>query len=270
MEEIKNLLINVQQELKKQKQDMTEMKEDIKNTINNNINEKFKNLEIKNEVIEKKLEEQAKKINILERQIRRKNLVLFGATETEKSYEDLEKIIITIINTYFKVSCDNNNIESVRRLGKKGDKPRPVVITFTTMGLKIKIQTNKKSLQNTQYYIKEDYPLEVLNKRRELQTQLLKEKEAGHTAYIKYDQLIVLHNNKNSTNNQLNKRNLSESPELPNHSSQTVQHNNRQPLKKNKASNMKDYIIQKPKQFYTKTDTADNRTMITSPSNNLA
>lgn len=259
----------MQQDIKQQKQEMIEMKEDIKNTINNNINEKFKSLELKHESIETKLEEQTKKINILERQIRRKNLVLFGVEETEKSYEELEKVISTIINTYCKVSCDNNNIEAVRRLGKKGEKPRPVVITFTTMGLKIKIQTNKKFLQNTHYYLKEDYPLEVLNKRRELQTQLQKEKEAGHTAFIKYDQLIVLHKNENSARNQPNKRNLSESPELPNHNSQTAQHNNRQPSKKNKASNMKDYLIQKPKLVLTNTDTADSFTKTTSPSENL-
>ncbi|KAF9414412.1 hypothetical protein HW555_007666 [Spodoptera exigua] len=45
-------------------------------------------------------------------------------------------------------------------------------------------------------YFSEDYPKEVLNKRKELQAQLQKEKEAGKTAFIKYDKLIVLDNNK--------------------------------------------------------------------------
>lgn len=258
----------MQQELKQHKQDMLDMKEDIKNTINSNINEKFKNLELKNDFFEKKLEQQNKKINNLERHIRRKNLVLFGVEDKEKSYEELVNIIITIINTYFKVSCDKNNIEAVRRVGKKGEKPRPVIITFTTMGLKIEIQKNKKALQDTQYYIKEDYPIEVLNKRRELQSQLQKEKEAGNTAFIKYDTLIVLQNNKNSTSNQLNKRNLSESPEIT-HSDQPTNNVTRQPSKKNKLANLKDYVIQKPKLALPQTDSSNKYSKITSQSNTV-
>lgn len=269
MVEIKSMLMNMPRDLKQHKQDMVDMKEDIKNTIHNNINEKFQSLELKNEFLETKLEEQNKQIFILERHITRKNLVLFGVEDKEKSYEELENTIITIINTYFKVPCDNSNIEAVRRVGKKGEKPRPVIITFTTMGLKIKVEINKKSLQNTQYYIKEDYPIQVLNKRRELQVQLQIEKQAANTSFIKYNKLIVLQNNKKSTSNQVNKRNLSESPEITSPSGLPVSSDTRQPPKKNKVSNMKEYITQKPKLVLTQTDTSNKYSKITSHSNNV-
>lgn len=68
----------MQQDIKQQKHDMLEMKEDIKSTIITSLNEKFNNLELKNELLEKKIEDQTNKINNLERQLRRKNLVLFG------------------------------------------------------------------------------------------------------------------------------------------------------------------------------------------------
>lgn len=45
----------MQQDIKQQKQDMLEMKEDIKGTIINNLNEKFNNLELKNELLEKNI-----------------------------------------------------------------------------------------------------------------------------------------------------------------------------------------------------------------------
>ncbi|KOB68171.1 Transmembrane protein [Operophtera brumata] len=78
------------------------------------------------------------------------------------------------------------NIEAVRRLGRRdGGKTRPIVMTLLTMGLKIQIQKNKKKLENTPYYIKEDYPPEILNKRKELQIQLEKEREQGKMAFIK-------------------------------------------------------------------------------------
>ncbi|XP_047519804.1 SUN domain-containing protein 2-like [Pieris napi] len=192
MEEIHQMLLNLQQDIKQQKQDMLDMKEDLKNIIINNIHEKFANLELKNEQLEKTIEEQKVKLNNLERHSRRKNLVMFGVEESENTYFELENIIVNIINNFFEFQCDKNNIELVRRLGKKGDNIRPVVITFNSMSYKINILKKKSCLENTQYYIKEDYPIEVLNRRKELQVQLQKEKEKGYTAFIRYDKLIVL------------------------------------------------------------------------------
>lgn len=242
----------MQQDIKQQKQDMLEMKEDIKGTIINSLNEKFNNLERKYELLEEKTEKQSNKINNLERQCRRKNLILFGAEEIEKSYDELEKMVINIINTYIKISCDTYNIEAVRRLGKKGEKVRPIVITFNTLGFKLKIQKNKHNLQNTYYYLKEDYPIEVLNKRKELQVQLQKEKEAGNTAFIKYDKIIIL-SNKGPPQEQSSKRILSESPEKLHLDNQNVQQTNKQPHKKNKRD-LKNYITQKPKLIFAQTE----------------
>lgn len=248
----------MQQDIKQQKQDILEMKEDIKCTIINSLNEKFNNLELKNELLEKKIEEQTNKINNLDRQFRRKNLILFGVEESEKSYDELERMVINIINTYIKISCDTNNIEAVRRLGKKGEKVRPIVITFNTLGFKLKIQKNKNHLQNTSYYLKEDYPIEILIKRKELQVELQKEKDAGNTAFIKYDKIIIL-NNKQPPHKQSSKRNLSESPETLHPGSQNVQQTSKQPPKKNKG-NLKNYIIQKPKLILAQTETAQRQT----------
>lgn len=252
MDEIKQMLIKMQNDMKQQKQDMEAMKEDIKSAINNNINEKFKILEAKSELLEKQVEEQSAKIKSLERYIRRRNIVIFGIEEREKSYNELEDLIIDIIQTYFKVPCNKCNIETVRRLGRKGEKTRPVVITFTTLGFKITILKNKSCLSSTSYYIKEDFPKDVLIKRRELQTQLVKEREAGNTAFINYDTLILIKNNKEVSRTQVNKRNLSESPESS-HANYPNTHSGKKPTKKNKSTNIKDYVLQKPKLTFPKT-----------------
>ncbi|CAH2108778.1 unnamed protein product [Euphydryas editha] len=261
MDEIKQMLLKMQKDMARQKQDMLNMKEDIKSTINNNINDKFNILDKKNSILEKKIEEQSTKIKSLERRIRQKNLVIFGVEECEKSYHELEDIIINIIKMYFKLSCDRSQIEAIRRLGKKGGNFRPIVITFSTVGFKLKILKNKSYLRNTSYYIKEDYPKEVLNKRKELQAQLHKEREAGNIAFIKYDKLIVLNKNKSNHNQQMGKKNMSESPEIipPHSGGHKPQHESKKPSKKNKASNMRDYIFQKPKPNYTRTDTTQEQ-----------
>lgn len=243
----------MQEEMRQQKEDMRDMKEDIKNTINNNINEKFKYLETKNDFLEAKLETQKKSIDNFERFMRRKNLLIFGVEEREKNYHDLEKMVLDFIKNILNIRCEYNSIESVRRLGKKGEKVRPIVITLLTMGLKIQIQKNKKILENTPYYIKEDFPLEVLNKRKELQVQLEKEREQGRMAIIKYDKLIVLNNRsltveQKETNNQ--KRNLSESPEITETSTNKNQHNKKQPMKINRTNSMKNFVVKKPAFIY--------------------
>ncbi|XP_045453301.1 uncharacterized protein LOC123662503 [Melitaea cinxia] len=192
MEEIKMMLINMQQENRETKSEMLAMKEDITTTIINNLNEKFTYLETKQNLLETKLQQQNTAIKNFDRYLRRKNLILFGVEEQEKSYHDLEKTVIEFINEYFNLQYNNCSIEDVRRLGKKKDAIRPIKITFTTMGLKINILRNKKLLKNTPFYFKEDYPLDILNKRKELLVQLKKEKQLGHKAYIRYDKLIVL------------------------------------------------------------------------------
>lgn len=112
------------------------------------MNDKFLNLEIKNENLEKKLGEQAQQIQNVEKYIRRKNLIFFGIEEQEKSYHDLEKIIINIINKYFDLQYENNIEAGCQKTREKSGKLRPVIVTFSTLGLKLKIQQNQKCLQS--------------------------------------------------------------------------------------------------------------------------
>lgn len=242
----------MQQEIRQSKKEMLEMKEEIKTTIIHNLNEKFANLEEKQDLLETKIQQQNTVIKNFDRHLRRKNLILFGVEEHEKSYHELEKTIIDFINTHFNFQYNNFSIEDVRRLGKNKGTIRPIKITFSTMGLKINILRNKKLLENTPYYLKEDYPLEILNKRKELQEQLKKEKQLGNKAYLSYDKLIVIKDkgqqfSRGHTNT--NKRNLSESPEFIH----TKKHDQKQSYKKNRISNMKDFITQKSKLNYTST-----------------
>lgn len=123
-----------------------------------------------------------------------RNLVFFGIPESEKSYFDLEEIIVKMINEKVEVECFKNEIQHIRRLGKKTDKPRPVIVGFTTYGMKIRILKNKSKLEGTGNYIKEDFSPKILNERKELQEQLKKERENGKNAIIKYNKIIILPN----------------------------------------------------------------------------
>lgn len=252
MEEIKKMLISMQEEMRQQKIDMQDMKDDIKNTINNNVNEKFKQIETKHEQLEKNFEKQKTALDNLERFKRRKNLIIFGVEENENSYYDLEKIILDIIRKSLKIQCEDNCIEYVRRLGKKGQNVRPIVITLLTMGLKIKIQRNKKKLETTSYYIKEDYPIDVLKRRKELQSEVEKERAQGRKAILKYDKLIIINNEDKQKQQTLSiethnkKRSLPESPETLLDPSKCNGPSTSQPKKINRMNNIDNYLLKAP------------------------
>ncbi|XP_045502867.1 uncharacterized protein LOC123699864 [Colias croceus] len=150
------------------------------------------------------------KIDYLEREKRQKNIIAFGIKEDETSSMDLLKTTINLLTSGTAIDLTPSDINKVYRLGKKNlqsDKPRPVLISFLSLWQKEQVIQSKKKIKNV--YIVEDYPKDILDKRKLLQQQLIEEREKGRYAVIKYDKLIV-RDNKNKNENR--KRNRSESP----------------------------------------------------------
>nr|XP_037871059.1 uncharacterized protein LOC119629404 [Bombyx mori] len=109
-------------------------------------------------------------------------------------------------------------------------------MTLTTVGRKIEILKQKKLLKDSNYYIKEDYPQNILEKRRMLQEQVKVERDKGNKAILKYDKIVII--GKQEINNRLvkSKRSL---PTSPQETDNRIDSSPRtQPKKKNKpASN---------------------------------
>lgn len=234
MEEVMNMLKIIQNELNEQKativQSAEKVTEQVTQNIKSTLDEKFKSIDEKYENLKEKLETQEKRLYILEKQSKQRNIVIFGLEESEKLYTDLEKNIQSFINKYFSVGLELRDIQETRRIGKKGEKPRPISVTFTTLGTKIEIFKKRRVLKDTTYYIKEEFPQQVLEKRRELQEQVNTEREKGNFATIKYDKLII--HNKNTDNPNKKKRAL---PISPNSIDLTQEETKAQVHKKNKT-----------------------------------
>ena len=231
MEEILNALKKITIELNDQKQEIREMGRNVTEQVTLNMSRMFEEklllVEKNYENVKDRMENQEERIQALERQARKNNLVFFGIEENEKTYESLERNVITWVEHYLSVKLNYADIQEVKRIGKKDERIRPIVVTFSTLGTKIKIMKQKSELKGTHYYIKEDYPKQILEKRRELQKQLQTERENGNIAVIKYDRLIVWKNN--------TKRKLPISPENAN---KTNMEKNIQINKKNKIQQM--------------------------------
>ncbi|CAH2103522.1 unnamed protein product [Euphydryas editha] len=232
MEEITKILKEIQRDLQCQKEEMKEMQSNITNIINSNVNEKFKEIESKHCILSQKLEEQQGKIEYLERLGRKKNLVFFGIAEDEENYFQLQAKIINFLNENMKMSCDISDIEYIRRIGKKQATPRPIIVTFLTMGKKLETIRNRKYLKGSKYNINEDFPRHILEKRKNLQAELQKQREQGKFAVLKYDKIVIL-NKRTQRNEYSKKRALSSSPVI--NKTQKFSTNSQQ-AKKNKNS----------------------------------
>lgn len=240
MEEVRQMFKKLQTDINDTKDSLKDMETNITKNINNNINETVGNLQLKIEHLEQITEYQEMRLDSLERTQRQRNVVLFGVMEEERGYGDLTHKILKILNENMGVQCTLLEIQALRRIGRKGAKTRPVILTLTTLGRKIEILKKWKNLQNTDYTIAEDYPPKILEKRKALYEQAKVEKDKGNKVLIKYDRLVILPPNRTETNPQSsrnNKRALSQTPPqaLPTNKNKEVK-GAKQVQKKNKIS----------------------------------
>lgn len=177
------------------------------------LDEKLKTITEENAHLKNKISELESKLNIIDKDKRKNNLVFFGIEEgnatTEMDLVDYIKDIIIKMEVHFEAFEINN----IYRIGKKEHgKNRPVVVSLTTTWKKHMILRNRSNLPDG-VYIKEDYPKEIIEKRKQLQLQAEEEKKKGNIAFIKYDKLIVKKPNDN--NREKRKREISGSPKTP-------------------------------------------------------
>lgn len=259
MEDIIKILQVIQDDLSKQKQNMKEMEQNIKESINKNIDEKFNLIETKTKQLEIKIEQQQKTINFLEKQARRKNVIFFGIEEKEKGYENLLSIILDIINNNLEIPCQKWEIENVNRIGKYSGKVRPVAVTITTVNRKIEILKKGKKLSNTNMYLKEDFPPSVLQKRKDLQEELERERQAGKRVVLRYDKIVELKTRESQprTHTERNKRFMSISPEeAEKKTTKTTNEGTKHAFKKNKSQTITGFL--RPSQLNLNNQTPSN------------
>lgn len=161
------------------------------------------------EIAELKSENQQLKIKIttMEKSKRFNNLIIFGMKENERSPSELLETTKEKIKNDLKISLENRDINTIYRIGKKDNnngKDRPILVSFVSGWMKIEIMKNKNKLKDA--YVTEDFPKEILEKRKQLQTKLVEERKKGNYAVIKYDKLLVREGSYDKENR---KRNLS-------------------------------------------------------------
>lgn len=205
-EQVIELLNTLRMQMQDNQDTIKQVEENVTRKINDNINEKFCRVEEEINKINKIQAEQEYRLDNFDKILRQKNIIIFGITEEEEKYSDLEDIVIQMMIEKLGIDLEKKEIEFVGRVGKKENKLRPIRLTLSTLGKKIQILKQKKVLDGSGTYIKEDYPPKVLETRKGLQIQLNEQKEKGISSFLVYDKIII-------TEKPNNKRDLLNSPQ---------------------------------------------------------
>lgn len=151
------------------------------------------NIRQENRELKGKVEKQQERIESLEREIRRKNLIFRGVQDSGKEdAKDTKRKVIEVIRQIGVEIDPETDIDEIMRMGRiQTGRTRPIIMKMTTREKKFEILKHAKELQGTKIWIDEDYPREIQEERRQLIAKLRELKDQGHRAKIRYNKLIV-------------------------------------------------------------------------------
>lgn len=181
------MLKKLQEQMDKQTTNITDA---VTNKLTAHIQEQLKPLLQENAKLKSEVTKLQTRVNFFETEKRSNNLIFFGIDEGKEERKPIHVLLQHIIQEQMKIKIEGIEINKAYRLGKKGDKPRPIMASFVTNWKKSEIFRNRKELLEP-IYIKEDYSKEVLEKRKQLLPKLEEERNKGNVAYLKYDKIVV-------------------------------------------------------------------------------
>ncbi|CAB3236823.1 unnamed protein product [Arctia plantaginis] len=219
----------------KMKQEMSaqtrEITEAVTKKVSESINEKLTALVEENNNLKTEVKTLQDKIKLMEDHKRKNNIIFFGMQEEQNNKSPIDSIT-KLLEKYMNIHINPQEINNVYRLGAKQDnKPRPILVTFTTNWRKNEILKNKKKLDH-EIYIKEDLSKEILEKRKELLPQLQEERAKGKICYFVKDKIVIKESKDDKRDKR--KRDCSTSP----NNQPTLA-----PKKINKTNNMLNYMV---------------------------
>ena len=134
------------------------------------------------------------RVIVQEERSMRDNLLFFGIPESDR--EESETVIQGFIQQMLPSIADKLPLrfERVHRIGKRSrqnGKHRPIVAKFSFHKDRELVRRNAASLKNTQYSIREQFPMEILQRRRVLEPKLKDARERNLRASLHRDTLRV-------------------------------------------------------------------------------
>ena len=127
----------------------------------------------------------------------RNNLIFANIPEAPaETPEESERILRCFLEDKMKLATDlvhKITFERVHRMGQKKEEyaSRKIVAKFTLFKERELVRKQWKTLDKTDYYIHEQFPKEVMDKRKKLLPKLKEAKSSGKKAWLSYDTLYI-------------------------------------------------------------------------------
>lgn len=140
------------------------------------------------------------KMDYIENQTRRTNIVVDGISDEKgENWMESEKKVRHMITSRLGLDGVNMELERAHRIGQyqEGGRPRKIMVKLLRFKDKQMILSTAKKLKGSNIYINDDFSEALLQKRRELWPKLKAARDRGERAILKYDKLIILPRSKN-------------------------------------------------------------------------
>lgn len=153
----------------------------------------IKEMKEENKNLRERVVKQEERIQHLEREVRKKNLIIKGIVDGEGEDENETRDKIVAVVQKIGVDIDvKGDVDEVRRIGKyRPQQKRPILVKLTKESTRRTVLKNAKKLKGTDIWIDEDYPREVQEERRRLMPRMKEARENGCKAIVKYNKLII-------------------------------------------------------------------------------
>ncbi|KAI5631112.1 hypothetical protein NE865_16175 [Phthorimaea operculella] len=140
---VEEMFIKLDEKLERQTKTISD---EVTKNVTEVLSMKIDSLTVENNVLKTKITKLEQKVEYLEKEKRKYNLLFFGIEENGKSEAELvDYIKEMILDT--GVHIDSQEISNVSRIGRwDANKNRPIAVSFTTTWKKHMIQNNKSSL----------------------------------------------------------------------------------------------------------------------------
>lgn len=169
------------------KNEVKEMNETVKASLHA-TNNRIDDLEI--QLKEKDAEIKSLK-KLCETQKRQNNIVVFNLPDTEKSVQELGVAVVDLFSRVLNCPFSVSDLNDVYRIGKKGGKCRPVLVSLVSH-MKLKsILANKQAFRHENIGVSQDYSKEINEERKRLQPMVTSLNQSGKKAVLKMDELYV-------------------------------------------------------------------------------
>lgn len=133
-----------------------------------------------------------KKIEQLDRNMRRMNVVIFGleSTSGKERYEDLLSLVCDLIRNGLGLAINMQQIAFVTRIGSRAINS-PILVQLSNYSIKLSILQNSKKLRGQNIRFSEDYTIQQREVRRALIPHMIAARTQGHTAQLKGVNLFI-------------------------------------------------------------------------------